>query len=69
MTDPYPAHTEHVQLEAAPATNKCTNANKATTDDESCSENGNSAWNTKTSSRTANPENAQASPYPGHTLH
>lgn len=69
MADPYPGHAEHVQLEVAPATNKCTNANKATTEDEDCSADGNSAWNTITSSRTGNPENAQADPYPGHTLH
>ena len=66
---PYPGHTEHVQLEAAPATNACTNANKATTTDEACSTDGNSAWNTATSSRTGAPSKAMDSPYPGHTLH
>ena len=36
-----------------PETNICTNANKATTVDQTCSTAGNSAWNTVTSSRTA----------------
>ena len=80
---PYPDHAVHVQLEdivgtgfkgaldfkVSPATNACTNANKATTDDEDCSTPGNSAWNTITSSRTAKPKNAMASPYPGHAEH
>ena len=66
---PYPGHAEHLQLSAAPEANTCTNANKATTTDEPCSTPGNSAWNTKTTSRTGNPADAQAAPYPGHTLH
>ena len=52
-----------------PETNYCTNANKATGEDQACSDPGNSAWNTHTSAITKNPENAQADPYPGHTLH
>ena len=52
-----------------PEANICTNANKATTEDESCSTNGNSAWNTITSARTAQPANAMAAPYPAHTEH
>jgi len=51
----------------APATNACTNANKATTEDEKCSTDGNSAWNTITSSRTAKPADAMTAPYPGHS--
>merc|ERR1719473_1413500 len=47
-----------------PVENHCTNANKATAEDETCSTAGNSAWNTHTSSRTAKPTNAQAAPYP-----
>ena len=35
-----------------PEANICTNANKATTEDEACSTAGNSAWNTITSART-----------------
>jgi hypothetical protein len=69
MEAPYPGHAEHVQLEAAPETNHCTNTNKATTVDEACSTDGNSAWNTHTSSRTGDPTKAMADPYPGHTLH
>ena len=52
-----------------PATNTCVNPNKATKIDEPCSEPGNSAWNTHTTSRTAKPADAQAPPYPGHALH
>ena len=73
MATPYPAHTEHIQLEsevaAAPETNSCVNTNKATAEDEACSTAGNSAWNTITTSRTAKPADAQATPYPAHTLH
>ena len=69
MAAPYPGHAEHVQLDVAPETNTCTNANKATTEDEACSTPGNSAWNTITSSRTGDPTKAMAAPYPGHTLH
>ena len=49
-----------------PETNYCTNANKATGEDQACSDPGNSAWNTHTSAITGNPENAQAAPYPDH---
>ena len=63
------ASVSAVNLRVAPETNYCTNANKATGTDETCSTDGNSAWNTHTTSRTANPKNAQASPYPDHTLH
>lgn len=49
-----------------PDTNYCTNANKATGTDQACSDPGNSAWNTHTSSATANPEKAQDVPYPDH---
>ena len=52
-----------------PATNACVNPNKATKIDEACSEPGNSAWNTHTTSRTGKPADAQAPPYPGHALH
>merc|ERR1719183_558377 len=37
----------------APVANHCTNANKATAEDQSCDTDGNSAWNTHTTSRTA----------------
>jgi protein tyrosine/serine phosphatase len=53
----------------SPAANTCTNANKATTDDEDCSTAGNSAWNTISTSRTAKPSAAQDAPYPGHAEH
>mgnify|MGYP006114373027 CR=1 FL=1 len=52
-----------------PVENTCTNANKATGADEDCSAPGNSAWNTFSTSRTGEPKDAQAAPYPGHTLH
>ena len=55
--------------QAAPVKNTCTNPNKATGVDEDCSAAGNSAWNTFSTSRTAEPKDAQATPYPGHTLH
>ena len=58
-----------VQLQADPVENHCTNPNKATGVDEDCSAAGNSAWTTFSSSRTAAPKDAQAAPYPGHTLH
>merc|ERR1719263_1305194 len=61
-----------VQLDDAPVEpveNHCTNANKATGVDEDCSAPGNSAWTTFSSSRTGDPADAQAPPYPGHTLH
>ena len=69
MAEPYPGHAEHIQLSAAPLANTCTNANKATTEDEACDEPGNSAWNTITSARTGDPAKAQDPPYPGHALH
>lgn len=73
MSDPYPGHAEHIQLGlegyTLPEANICTNANKATTEDEACSKAGNSAWNTITSARTAKPADAQATPYPGHIEH
>merc|ERR1712167_29647 len=49
-----------------PDTNYCTNANKATGEDQACADGGNSAWNTHTSSTTKNPEKAQDLPYPDH---
>ena len=49
-----------------PETNYCTNANKATGVDQACSDTGNSAWNTHTSSVTKKPLNAQSAPYPDH---
>ena len=49
-----------------PETNYCTNANKATGEDQACSDGGNSAWNTHTSAATKNPEKAQDKPYPDH---
>ena len=61
-----------MMLQSAPVEaveNHCTNANKATGVDEDCSAAGNSAWNTFSTSRTAEPKDAQAAPYPGHTLH
>ena len=58
-----------LDFKVSPATNACTNANKATTEDEDCSTAGNSAWITITSSRTAKPVNAMAAPYPGHAEH
>ena len=51
-----------------PVANTCTNPNKATGIDEDCSTAGNSAWNTISSSRTGDPTQALAPPYPGHTL-
>merc|ERR1719454_264798 len=50
----------------APEDNYCTNANKATGEDQACSDGGNSAWNTHVSSATKNPEKAQDPPYPDH---
>ena len=49
-----------------PETNYCTNANKATGKDQACSDAGNSAWNTHSSSVTKKPTNSQAPPYPDH---
>merc|ERR1719331_2724048 len=49
-----------------PDTNYCTNANKATTEDQACSDPGNSAWNTHTSSVTKKPTLALDLPYPDH---
>ena len=60
---------EFIQLQADPVKNTCTNPNKATGIDEDCSTAGNSAWNTFSSSRTGTPADAQAAPYPAHTLH
>merc|ERR1712195_339369 len=60
---------ELIQLQADPVKNTCTNPNKATGIDEDCSTAGNSAWNTFSSSRTGTPADAQAAPYPAHTLH
>ena len=53
----------------APVANTCTNANKATGEDQDCSTPGNSAWNTISTSRTGDPTKALAAPYPDHTLH
>merc|ERR1719197_1938767 len=47
-------------------TNYCTNANKATGEDQACSDGNNSAWNTHVSSATKNPEKALDPPYPDH---
>ncbi len=63
------ASVSAIKLTQSPLPNTCVNANKATTEDEPCHTPGNSAWNTITTSRTGNPENAVAAPYPGHTLH
>ena len=52
-----------------PVANICTNPNKATSVDQLCDTPGNSAWNTLTSSRTANPHGALDAPYPAHKLH
>merc|ERR1719223_278055 len=49
-----------------PETNYCTNANKATGDDQDCSDPNNSAWNTHTSSVTKSQTNALDAPYPDH---
>ena len=51
------------------AKNACVNINKASGEEEPCSTMGNSAWNTLTSSKTAKPSDAQASPYPLHADH
>ena len=51
-----------------PVKNTCTNANKATGEDQDCSTAGNSAWNTISSSRTGDPTKALAPPYPDHAL-
>merc|ERR1740130_744090 len=73
---PYPGHVEHVQLgfwtqalDGGPVENHCTNANKATGADQTCSTPGNSAWNTHSSARTFQPVDAQTPPYPGHIEH
>ena len=58
-----------VQMQADPVENHCTNPSKATGEDQDCSAPGNSAWTTFSTSRTAEPKDAQAAPYPGHTLH
>ena len=50
----------------APETNYCTNANKATGDDQACADPGNSAWNTHSSAVTKKPVDAQSAPYPDH---
>ena len=49
-----------------PETNYCTNANKATGEDQACSDEGNSAWNTHTSAVTKDPTKALDAPYPDH---
>ena len=41
-----------------PITPTCTNANKATGEDQDCSAAGQSAWNTKSTSRTGDPAKA-----------
>jgi len=66
---PYPGHAEHVMIDQTPLKNECVNANKATTKDELCNTPGNSAWNTITTARSGNPEQAVALPYPDHKLH
>jgi len=54
-------------------TNSCVNANNTSqTDadaDQTCSTDGNSAWNTHSTARTASQTTALAGPYPDHTLH
>ena len=49
-----------------PDMNYCTNANKATGNDQACSDTGNSAWNTHTSSITKKPTLALTGLYPDH---
>ena len=71
LSPPYPGHKLNLQLSAEgvdAVKNYCVNPNKATGVDQSCDTPGNSAWNTLTSSRTANPHNALSPPYPGHKL-
>ena len=63
------ASVSAINLRVAPETNYCTNANKATGNDESCDTPGNSAWNTHTTARTGDPRKAQSPPYPDHALH
>ena len=63
------ASTSAVTLRVDPVKNTCVNINKATGVEEPCSTAGNSAWNTHTTSRTDDPRQAQATPYPAHTLH
>ena len=63
------ASASAINMRAAPVANVCTNANKATGEDQDCSTPGNSAWNTHTTARTDDPRNAQKAPYPDHTLH
>ena len=65
----YASEWKPALAQADPVKNTCTNPNKATGVDEDCSTAGNSAWNTFSSSRTAQPKDAMAAPYPGHTLH
>ena len=55
--------------QVSPVKNTCTNANKATGEDQDCSAAGQSAWNTISTSRTGDPTKAQTAPYPNHTLH
>ena len=63
------ASASAINIRAPPVKNICTNANKATGIDQDCSTAGNSAWNTHTTSRTGDPRQAQAGPYPDHKLH
>jgi len=56
-------------LQVDPIDPICTNANKATGLDQDCSKEGNSAWNTISTSRTGDPAKAIAPPYPDFTLH
>jgi hypothetical protein len=64
-----PDQLAQLQKDQTPETNTCTNANKATGIDQECTTPGNSAWNTHTTARSGDPVQAQAPPYPDHTLH
>ena len=61
------------KLNQSPVANICTNINKTDADnaasDQDCSTAGNSAWNTHTTSRTADPEQSLTPPYPDHAKH
>ena len=63
------ASVSAINMRAPPVENHCVNVNKATGVEEPCDTPGNSAWNTHTTARTGDPRNAQAPPYPAHTLH
>ena len=58
-----------INVNAPPVTNTCVNVSKILGVEQSCSEPGNSAWNTHTTARTGDPRNATAGVYPDHALH